>query len=78
MKLPVVGNADTATGDVDPGTGECDAAAAVIVKLYADVPVKFQAPTVVRMEIGMLLLALVAKVAVPLGVVAGVQFADVP
>ena len=50
----------------------------LIVKLYADVPVKFQAPTVVRMEIGMLLLALVAKVAVPLGVVAGVQFADVP
>jgi hypothetical protein len=49
----------------------------LIVKLYADVPVKFQAPSVVRMEIGILLLALVAKVAVPLGVAAGVQLADV-
>ncbi len=49
----------------------------LIVKLYADVPVKLQAPTVAKREIGILLLVLVAKVAVPVGVVAGVQFAPV-
>jgi hypothetical protein len=40
--------------------------------------VKLQAPTVAKREIGILLLVLVAKVAVPVGVLAGVQFADVP
>ena len=49
----------------------------LIVKLYADAPVKFQAPTVAKREIGILVLAVVAKVAVPVGVVAGVQFAPV-
>jgi hypothetical protein len=49
----------------------------LIVKLYADVPVKFQAPSVASTEMGILLLVLVAKVAVPAGAVAGVQFAAV-
>jgi hypothetical protein len=74
LELPVVGDGGAAAGDVDPVPVNV-MPPLLIVKLYADVPVKFQAPAVARTEMGILLLVLVAKVAVPVGAVAGVQFA---